>query len=275
MNSTATGKKNIKSNNSFSVLNLNLRFGLANDGPNGWEHRKKCFHSLLKDFRADFIGFQEVNNFQSDFLKELLFEYNCIGERKPAPSFWQNNIIFYNKNWECVYHDHFYLSPTPKIPSRYRKSLWPRQCTIGVFKSIDCKMICANTHFDFDTFVQTQSATLIMQRLADIASDIPVILIGDFNATPNSPCYEIFTGNKAKDIQGKGDFFKNAFPKPFPSTFHGFNDDKKGNHIDWILYRGRLTPNESRIIHGKINGMYPSDHFPLFAVFNKRKNEEK
>ena len=33
---------------SVSVLSLNLRFGLADDGPNAWEHRKE---SIVKLFR--------------------------------------------------------------------------------------------------------------------------------------------------------------------------------------------------------------------------------
>jgi len=274
MNQNGKIVNNFDSIDPISVLSLNLRFGLADDGPNSWQYRKNSYPFLLKSYCADFFGFQEVNNFQLDFLKKILNEYNFIGERQSAPSFWQNNIIFYHRKWECVYQDHFYLSPTPTIPSRFRKSRWPRQCTIGVFKNIDSELIIANTHFDFDTSVQTQSAALIMQRLSEISSVIPTILMGDFNTTPHSPSYKIFTGQK-NDHRNKGsEYFKNVFKNPFPGTFHGFKDDKTGDHIDWILYRGGLIPEKSKIIRGKIKGFYPSDHFPLFAVF-KRKKEEK
>ena len=39
----------------FSVLTLNLRFGLADDGSNGWQHRKNLFPSLLEKYQTDLI----------------------------------------------------------------------------------------------------------------------------------------------------------------------------------------------------------------------------
>ena len=104
----------------ISVLTLNLRFGLADDGPNNWQYRKKVFPHLFEKYRPDFIGFQEVNDFQTDFLNGMLTEYDFIGKRSPSPSFWQDIIIFYKKTWTCVYREHFFLSPTPTIPSRFR-----------------------------------------------------------------------------------------------------------------------------------------------------------
>lgn len=124
----------IDSKNTFSVFNLNLRFGKADDGPNGWDFRKKIFGKLLSEYPCDFYAFQEANVFQSEFLKGILRDCGMIGERRPAPEFWQNNVIFFGKAWKCVRRDHFFLSPTPRIPSRLPNSRWPRQCTAGVFE---------------------------------------------------------------------------------------------------------------------------------------------
>ena len=251
----------------LSVLTLNLRFGLADDGDNSWQFRKKAFPSLFNTYCVDFIGLQEVNDFQIDFLKKILTEYNLIGRRSPAPSFWQNNIIFYKRIWECIYYEHFFLSPTPMIPSRFQESRWPRQCTIGMFKNKDHRLICVNTHFDFDVAAQIKSARLIMERLSVLPLDLPAILMGDFNASPLSPPYMIFTGQNKKSSAQKGSCFKNVFAKPFPGTHHGFTGDRNGDHIDWILYRGEIIPDNYKIIQGTFNGVYPSDHFPLNATF--------
>lgn len=257
----------------FSVLSLNIRFGLADDGPNNWIHRKTTFPTLFKNHPADFIGLQEVNDFQSDYFKTILTEYNCIGERFPAPSFWQSNLIFYKKDWECAYQDLFYLSSTPAIPSRFEKSRWPRQCTMGVFKNNDFKLTLTNTHFDFDTSVQIKSAELIKRRLSELSASKPAILMGDFNAKPDSPCHKIFTMQHKEDDKKEGPFFKTAFKEPYPGTFHGFKKNTTGDHIDWILYRGRIALEESKVIRENINGKYPSDHFPIFAVFGWEKDE--
>lgn len=252
----------------FSVLNLNLRFGLADDGDNSWRFRKRCFPVLFEKYHADFISFQEANDFQIEFLNDILTAYGFIGKRSPSPSFWQNNVIFYKPPWHCIYHEHFYLSHTPTVPSRFRDSLWPRQCTIGIFKNNKRRLICINTHFDFDVSVQVDSAKLILERLSKLPSDIPVILTGDFNAAPASPCYNIFTDlPRTPTAAATGIFFKNAFSKPYPGTHHGFTGDKNREHIDWILYYGKIVKKDGTIIQETIDGIYPSDHFPLYATF--------
>ena len=257
--------------NTFSVLTLNVRFGLADDGLNSWCYRKKHFPGFFKNHTCDFIGFQETNDFQLDFFKKILPEFNFIGERSPAPSFWQDNIIFYKKNWECIYHEHTFLSPTPMIPSRLRESLWPRQCTIGMFKNKSRILIYINTHFDFDSDVQTKSAEMIMRRLSYLPSGLPVILMGDFNALPSYPCYMVFTGENKKSKTDNDLYFKNIFSKPYPGTHHGFTGNINGRYIDWILYRGGITLQESKVIHEAINGYYPSDHYPVYAKFKWEK----
>ena len=250
----------------FSVLTLNLRFGLADDGKNSWQYRKKAFPLLLEKYPADFVGFQEVNTFQADFLRDILKNHAVIGKRSPAPHFWQNNLIFYHHTWKCIHRDHFFLSVTPTIPSRSRKSRWPRQCTIGMFQKRDRKLICINTHFDFDATVQTQSAEFIMHRLADLPADLPAVLMGDFNNTPQSGCYKVFTGQNGKSVPN-GPYFKSVFSPPFPGTHHGFTGSTHGDYIDWILCRGNVSASELTVIREKFSGIYPSDHFPIHAKF--------
>lgn len=250
----------------FSVLTFNLRFGLADDGLHSWPFRRKAFPELFAAHRTDFICLQEANDFQSDYIADLLPEYAYIGQRTPAPPYWQNNLIFYKKEWQCVQKEHFYLSATPTIPSAFPASRWPRQCTLGTFARGTVRLICINTHFDFDVVVRVKSARLIMERLSLLPEDIPAVLTGDFNAVPFSPCYRIFTGFDPCPVHGTA-VFKNAFDKPFPGTHHGFSGRVDGNHIDWILYRGDILPQWAGVIRETFAGMYPSDHFPVAAVF--------
>jgi len=254
----------------LSVFTLNLRFGLADDGPNSWEFRKKGFPILLNEFLSDFMAFQEVNDFQGDFLKTILIGYHNIGKRKPSPRFWQNNLIFYKESWHCVKWEHFYLSATPDIPSRSPKSQWPRQCTIGLFKRNDRQLLMINTHFDFDEQIQVESASYIMERLLKFPLDIPAILVGDFNCKPSQPCHKVFTGDNQDIVNTSATrYFKPVFNKPYPGTHHGFSGRAGENQIDWIMYRGNLKPVKWGVIRDKFAGFYPSDHFPLYAVFEQ------
>jgi endonuclease/exonuclease/phosphatase family metal-dependent hydrolase len=120
-----------------------------------------------------------------------------------------------------------------------------------MFKNKNRILIYINTHFDFDAAVQTKSAKLIMERLSHLPPEPPVILMGDFNATPYYPCYMIFTGGDQKLKATNRLYFKNMFKEP----------------------RGGIIPQECKIIYDTIDGVYPSDHYPLYAKFKWEKDE--
>lgn len=253
----------------FSVLTFNIRFGLADDGENAWRFRKAVFRPLFQRHAADFMAFQEVNRFQADDLADILTDWGRVGLRSPAPSFWQNNVIFFRRPWRCRSVDHFFLSPTPDIPSRFRESRWPRQCTLACFEREGREILCISTHFDFKEAVQTASAAILLKRLSRRSAAIPAILMGDFNATPDAPCHRVFVPGESDPAKGEGTGagFRNAFDPPYPPTHHGFSGATIGDHIDWILYRGALRLERAAVIHDRFDGRYPSDHFPVRAEF--------
>ena len=240
-----------------SIMSINLRFGLADDGVNAWEHRCKAFEPLFEATRPDFIAMQEANNFQTRYLAQLLRDYRFVGVRNPSPDKWQNNLIFYRKEWTCLRHTHFFLSETPHEMSKLPGSKWPRQCVIGLFAKGEKRVICVTTHFDFDEEVQNKSAELVLGFLKEFPEDVPVIITGDFNAQPNSPAHQTF--------QCGG--FRDSFTGSHSSTFHGFTGEDLGGHIDWILYKGDLEVAEANVIKKSFDGIYPSDHFPVISYF--------
>lgn len=244
----------------LKVFCLNLRFGLADDGSNSWQHRKQIYPQLLKRYSSDFYGFQEANDFQITYLQNLLDGgWHVIGQRIPAPDDWQNNVIFHHRRWTCLDHQHFYLSDTPDVPSKFKASQWPRQCTMGTFQWDRRRLTVINTHFDFKPEVQRQSAVLILRRLAQLAPRWPVILMGDLNGGPESSCLS--------ELTSPPNGFKSALWPPVMGTHHEFGGVAQGDPIDWILYRGAIEKRDSRIVTFASHGRYPSDHFPLNATF--------
>ena len=251
----------------FSVFSLNIRFGLAEDGPNGWEFRKSGFPDLLGKYEADFMAFQEVNDFQGEFVRGILVDHDFIGKRESAPEYWQNNIVFYKKTWKCVGWNHFFLSDTPEQYSRFPESKWPRQCTMGLFEKGRTRLIFVNTHFDFDREVQVKSAAAVMKLLTRFPQDVPAIIVGDFNCPPSEPCRAVFTGEKPEFAPEGASFFQPVFQDLGHGTFHGFTGKPGDDQIDWILYRGNIEPVKREVVLDKFADIYPSDHFPLFAAF--------
>lgn len=241
------------------IFCLNLRFGRADDGLHDWEHRKLAYPRLLRYFQSDFYAFQEAMDFQIAFLHSLLREYDVIGQRMPAPDYWQNNVIFYHRSWNCLDSRHFYLSDTPDKPSKFDQSQWPRQCTMGIFEHRDTCINMATTHFDFDPDVQKKSALLILEQLNQLPTEKPAIIMGDFNAGAQSSCIEALTVNPGN--------FKSALWPPNMGTHHQFSGVAKEGPIDWILYRGSLAKQDAQVVTLPVEGIYPSDHFPLTASF--------
>lgn len=245
--------------NQLTVMTLNLRFGLADDGENSWKNRKDAYPELFDRIQPDFVGFQESNNFQTDYLHDILHTYRYIGMCDPSPDFWQNNIIFYRPPWVCLRKKHYFLSDTPEVKSKFSESKWPRQCTIGLFKHElkDYSLIHVNTHFDFKSSVQEKSACRILDFLKDFPDNTPTIITGDFNTSPESLTYQNFMDHGFRDL----------FENDHSSTFHGFTGNALGEHIDWILYRGEITGVNHYLIRDSFSGFFPSDHYPVVSVF--------
>lgn len=244
-------------------MSLNLRFGLADDGAHGWEHRREAFGPLFAATAPDFIGMQEANNFQTRYLAQLLRGYRFVGVRNPSPAAWQNNLIFYRREWACLRQAHFFLSETPHEVSKLPGSKWPRQCVIALFGRGEERLVCVTTHFDFDESVQKKSAELVLEFLDGFPQGIPVVITGDFNAPPESLAHAAFqTGG-----------FRDSFDNAHTSTFHGFTGTDLGEHIDWILYKGGMEVAEATVIKSAFGGIFPSDHFPVLCKFKQNRQQ--
>lgn len=255
----------------FVVMTMNLRFGLADDGDNGWVHRRSLVRQVLGQNPAKFIGFQEVNHFQAKFLIQSLPDHAYIGWYNKGIKWWQSIMIFYDRSWTCLGHKHYFLSKTPEIPSKLEGSKWPRQCVIGWFRAPaqgqakSREFIMVNTHFDFNPQVQEESASLIMEFLSEFPRDLPVVITGDFNANPGSTAYELFLSNG----------FEEVFSNETITTFHGFEGKETGKHIDWILFRDGLVPGCRKVIKDAFLGRFPSDHYPLLCGFRWQRSKLK
>ena len=166
-------------------------------------------------------------------------------------------------------YDHFWLSDTPAtVGSMTWGNLWVRMVTWVRFRDMATarEFIVLNTHFDHQIEEARQkSATLIVQRIADFDSSLPLIVLGDFNcAAGNSPAFDLLT-----TTTGLVDTWSAATDRPAspaPNTFHGYQAPVlDGERIDWILTRGMREILSTTIITASNGGQFPSDHFPVVA----------
>jgi endonuclease/exonuclease/phosphatase family metal-dependent hydrolase len=92
--------------------------------------------------------------------------------------------------------------------------------------------------------------------------NLPIILVGDFNESPEGPVYREF-------IQGDSPL-RDTWSEVQPpgredTTQHGFDGRLKGSRIDWILATPPFEVRRVAIVTDSQDGRYPSDHFPYEA----------
>ena len=61
------------------VMSFNIRYGTADDGEDGWLHRRERVAHVIRTFGPDLLGTQEGLDFQIRDLRERLAEYDCVG----------------------------------------------------------------------------------------------------------------------------------------------------------------------------------------------------
>jgi endonuclease/exonuclease/phosphatase family metal-dependent hydrolase len=131
-------------------------------------------------------------------------------------------------------------------------------------KKSDREFYVVNTHFDHQIQVaREKSAVLLKERIQTLKAELPLIVLGDFNAKAGA--------NKAYDILVEEDFLKDTWHTAkekrgeMVATFHGYRGASAGdNRIDWILGRN-IETSWTSILTCSRNNQYPSDHFPVIA----------
>ncbi|MDN4071693.1 endonuclease/exonuclease/phosphatase family protein [Fictibacillus terranigra] len=101
---------------------------------------------------------------------------------------------------------------------------------------------------------------------------VPVILTGDLNTHPGSQVYERFTGSGVlSDSWRTADVRKGIGL----GTFNDFTDDQGGGEerrIDWVLVSESWNVDRAEIVDIRVDGRFPSDHFPLYATISLKKS---
>jgi len=257
-------------------MSFNIRLDVESDGVNRWDARKDKVAGLMNYYEADFIGGQEVQHHQLQYLLSQLTKYNYIGVgRDDGKEEGEYSCIFYNKEkFEVIQQSTFWLSPTPDTVSMGWDAACHRVCTYGLFKSKKTKQLVwvFNTHLDhMGVIAREESAKLIIKKIKELAAgkNYPVILSGDFNSKP---------GEAAADYISQ--FLKNSRTvskeKPYGpiDTWNAFQFTKTPDGcIDYIFISNdkRIAVKKFATITDSYDMKYPSDHFPVLATIELKK----
>ena len=216
--------------------------------------------AVLDPLEADLIGFQEATPTWLELLQrdygetyEIYNVYRSEASPESTPIAWKKD------RFTCLDKGNLWFSDTPEVESLGWDELYkcPRIFTWARLKenSSGQEFCFLNTHFGFGDGCQTKSAR-ILKAFAK-AAGCPCVLTGDFNMELNAAGYqamaEFFTDVNVATVNDLG------------YTFHGFDPEQYGEHIDYCFVTPDVKPLGFEVLRKLVEGLYPSDHHCLFA----------
>lgn len=242
------------------IMSFNLRMDTAGDKEHAWPHRIPSVRQVLSTFNPDVLGIQEGLPHQVEELDSWLDEYARIGRGRRADGSDESVAVYFlKKRFECLESGHFWLSDTPDVPgsATFGNSI-PRMVTwVRLKEQGDREWLVVNTHLDHESEPARQAgARLIADFIAEKQGDSLVVVTGDFNALPESDAVQTMLGAGLVDAVAKaGDQ---------GPTFHGYKGEGTVR-IDYVFSDPRLTVTGGGVFRDRLFGLFPSDHFPVFA----------
>jgi len=261
-----------KETESLKVMTYNIRLDVASDGENAWTKRKDFLISQIKFYEPTVFGVQEARPNQMVDINSNLSTYSFIGQARDGKNIGEYSAIFYDSTRVSFSNERtFWLSETPEKISKGWDAAYPRICTYGLMSVLnsDEKIWVFNTHLDHKgNEAQLNGMKLIEAEIKKVnTKNYPVIIMGDFNVTPES---ELISNlkinfNDAKELAGA-----NAFGQE--GTFNGFRfQDSIKNRIDYIFIskKANIKLKKYGVLTDSKDLKYPSDHFPVFIELQK------
>jgi endonuclease/exonuclease/phosphatase family metal-dependent hydrolase len=243
-------------------------------------HRRDRAISIIGTAAPDIIGFQELKEIQRDDLLAAFPQYSYFGRGREAGFIGDSNGIFFRADrFDVLDEGDFWLSATPTIPGTTftgngsdtgnpRMASWIK--LLDRFN--DETYFVMSTHWSLDSLARRQSAQLIQSQLPSLAGNLPILMIGDLNATQSSTEYRTLRDLTTTTGVDLFDAFINGGGVD-GRTFHGYGGGISGSRIDHILYTASptspFTPLSASILRTTYdNGLYPSDHYPIVVRFS-------
>jgi len=257
----------------IKAMTFNIRMDTPSDGVNQWKFRTKNCAALIKYHQADFIGMQEAFIHQIKDIAVELPDYHWFGKgRDDGKELGEFSPLFFNKTkFTLLKEKTFWLSDSCEKVGFGWDAACRRVVTWGHFKENKTgkKFYVFNTHFDhLGKIARRESAKLVLMKINEIAGKSPVILTGDFNATPEDEPIRIILNPEDKNkLIDAEKISKNGHYGPY-GTFNAFKSEQIGKHIDYIFVKNGITSSQHTTHSESWESKFPSDHFPVSAVLH-------
>ncbi len=248
------------------VATYNLRLNLVSDGINAWPNRKEAVKALVRYHAFDVFGTQEALPDQVKDL-EVMSEYARVGVgRDDGKDGGEHAAIFFRRTrFAPISRGDFWFSETPERPSKG----WDARCCNRLATWVrlrdhasDKVFLFVSVHLDHEGIVaRRESVQLLLRWLAGQDASDAVIVLGDFNATPDTEPIKAL-GSALRDAR----LISQLSPYGPVATFNDFSlGSAPGPRIDYIFLGPGIEVRKYAVLTDSDGLHYPSDHFPVVA----------
>jgi len=223
--------------------------------------------ALLEFHQADIFGLQEALVGQIEDIHTQLPHMKWVGVgRDDGEKAGEFSPIFYNsEKFKALRNGGFWLNEATDKPGLGWDAACNRVCTWIELKETKSGItfMVFNTHFDhIGLKARTESANLILKKIEELNKEnLPVILTGDFNLTPDKEPISVITA-RLSDAK----FISKKAPYGPEGTFNSFKfDATMKDRIDYVFVNNQVEVLQYGVLTDSKDQRYPSDHQPVLV----------
>lgn len=241
---------NITLSSQIKILSFNVRHNDASD-PQTITQRQPEIRQIIVDNNPDIFGMQEFsdNSFETWFIPQMatlgygVYYDESAGMGTPKVIFYKTNRFTMQSSGTVV------LGPT-------NTGTW----AVILDNNTGNRYFISNSHWQFDSqTVRIQNSQNLVTAIQQHNTDnLPEIVFGDFNSQPGA--------TEVENLKSSLDLVDALEDNAGGLTYHGWNDTGSSK-IDWITSDRSLAFTTYQVINTKVNGYWPSDHWPVTATF--------
>lgn len=254
-----------KSDEATRVMSFNVR--CVSDKEGSIHNRSQIVTAIIDQYAPDSFGVQEATPKWIKILdKKFSEKYARVGEgRSPIEMFTEYSAVYYRKDkYNLIDSGTIWLSETPK--KKYTKDFESKHNRIATWavlenKETGEKFAHINTHLDHVLeSTRVEQSKVLLNKINELEKNTKVICTGDFNTYETAEAYSIMS-------EAMADSKLTAKNSDTGITFHKYGtiEEHEDGAIDFIFTTKGMKVETYKIIRNTVEGMYPSDHYPIVA----------